>query len=140
MDGILPPDEAKEAMSSSKHEATTTHDSRYYKLAFDIAGEEGKEALKRLIIQRSQDAITRTLKTGALDDARAKAMANIHQELNAFACVEPTFKCKDNQTNAIVPIVGLLLLGNLWNRSVWNYPLRLSPNAKSLIKLLCFWV
>jgi len=99
LEGILPPDKAREAMLSSKDEATTTRDSRYYKLAFDIAGVEGQRNLKRLIIERSQEATTKTLKTGALDDTRAKTMASIHRELHAFVCIKHRIQCKDNLAN-----------------------------------------
>jgi len=57
-------------------------------LALQYASEEGQDALKELIIQWSHEATAHTLKTGVLDDAWAKAMANIHQELNAFVGIE----------------------------------------------------
>ena len=88
LNGILPPEHAEEALSSPKHEATISQDSWFYKLALENASEQGKDALKELIIQQSHEATAYTLKTGAQDDAQAKAMANIHQELNAIVGIE----------------------------------------------------
>ena len=81
-------EDAEGALSLSKQEATITQDSQYYRLALQYASEEGQDALKELIIQQSCEATAHTLKTGVLDDAQAKAMANIHQELNAFMGIE----------------------------------------------------
>ncbi len=88
LNGILPPEHAEEALSSPKHEDTIAQDSWFYKLGLENAGEQGKDTLKELIIQWSREATAYTLKTGVQGDAWAKAMANIHQELNAFMGIE----------------------------------------------------